>query len=103
MDRTECMEQLRKLAELQGIELEARDALLTTWSVLQHITDDTFDDCNYTKTCDACGRVMLEGYCIDDGDEYYCSDNCLHKYYTTEEYLEMYDDGNGHSYWTDWT
>jgi len=34
--------------------------------------------------------------------EYYCCDECLHKHYSTEEYKEMYDDGNGESYWTEW-
>lgn len=45
---------------------------------------------------------MDEGYYIDNGLEYYCSDECLHKHYTEEEYEEMYDDSNGYSYWTEW-
>ena len=49
-----------------------------------------------------CGKDMDEGYYIDNGLEYYCSDECLHKHYTEEEYEEMYDDSNGYSYWTEW-
>ena len=45
---------------------------------------------------------MTEGFCIENGLEYYCSDECLHKHYTEDEYLEMYDDGNGDSYYTEW-
>lgn len=53
-------------------------------------------------TCDECGKVMTEGYSIDGGREHYCSDECLHKHYTDAEYLEMYDCGNGDSFWTRW-
>jgi len=54
------------------------------------------------RTCDICGRPMIQGFCIDGGLEYYCSDECLHEVYTEERYLELYDDGNGNSYWTEW-
>lgn len=54
------------------------------------------------RECSECGKEMTEGYCIDNGLEYYCSEECLHKHYTEEEYLEMYDNGNGDSYWTMW-
>ena len=54
------------------------------------------------RICSECGKEMTEGYCIENGTEYYCSDNCLHKHYTDEEYNELYDDGNGDSYWTTW-
>ncbi len=55
-----------------------------------------------TRTCSECHKEMTQGYCIENGEEYYCSDECLHKHYTQEEYLEMYDNGNGDSYWTEW-
>ena len=54
------------------------------------------------RVCSECKEKMNEGYCIDAGLEYYCSDECLRKHYTEEEYLEMYDEGNGDSYWTEW-
>lgn len=54
------------------------------------------------RKCTKCSVEMVEGYCIDGGSEYYCSEECLHKNYTHAEYEEMYDDGNGDSYWTDW-
>ena len=52
--------------------------------------------------CSECSDYMTEGYCIDNGAEYYCSEKCLHKHYTEEEYEEMYDNGNGDSYYTTW-
>lgn len=47
------------------------------------------------RTCSHCSKLMTEGYCIDNGCEYYCSDECLHEHYTEEEYLNMYDNGDG--------
>ena len=52
------------------------------------------------RVCSECKKKMIEGYCIYDGLEYYCSDECLLKNYTKEENFEMYEDGN--SYWTEW-
>lgn len=54
------------------------------------------------RTCTHCSKSMTKGYCIDNGCEYYCSDECLHEHYTEEEYLDMYDNGEGDSYWTEW-
>jgi len=56
----------------------------------------------YAQECNACGKGMNEGYCIGDGMEYYCSDACLHTEITHEEYMELYADGEGDSYWTTW-
>jgi hypothetical protein len=55
-----------------------------------------------SRICDECGSAMSEGYCIDSGCEYYCSDACLHKHYTPEEWTAMYADGDGDSYYTEW-
>lgn len=54
------------------------------------------------RKCSKCNKPMKEGYVIADGEEYYCSDECLYSKYSEEEYLELYDDGNGDSYWTEW-
>ena len=54
------------------------------------------------RECDECGRLMIEGYCIDDGAEHYCSEECLCKNMTMEEFDAMYDEGRGTSYWTSW-
>ena len=55
-----------------------------------------------TRVCTECGAVMTEGYCIGGGEAYFCGDSCLTKHMTMEEYLELYDDGEGDSYWTEW-
>ena len=54
------------------------------------------------RFCDNCGKYITRGYVIENGCEYYCCDNCLHTRYTDDEYLEMYDDGEGDSYYTEW-
>ncbi len=54
------------------------------------------------RICTHCNNEMSEGYLIDNGLEYYCSDACLYSCYTEEEYLELYDNGDGDSYWTMW-
>lgn len=77
-------------------DLENRVDLDYVIERLEYILEDNF------RICTHCGKTMKEGYCIENGMEYYCSDDCLHKVYTEEEYLELYDDGNGDSYWTSW-
>lgn len=54
------------------------------------------------RCCSECGKSMTKGYVIEDGLEYYCSDECLHKNYTEEEFDKLYENGNGSSYWTEW-
>lgn len=60
------------------------------------------EDDNSYRFCSECERIMNEGYLINDGDEYYCSDDCLERNMTKEEYLESYADGEGSSYYTAW-
>jgi len=56
----------------------------------------------FARNCTECGAGMNEGYCFDGGRAYYCSNECLHKHYTPAEWAEMYADGEGDSYWTEW-
>lgn len=57
---------------------------------------------NHPRLCNICSKPMDEGYCIENGMEYYCSDECLHEVYDDEEWQLMYEDGNGDSYWSEW-
>lgn len=54
------------------------------------------------RTCSVCGKKMDEGFCIDGGMAYYCTEECLYTVMTPEEWDELYDDGEGSSYWTEW-
>ena len=72
----------------------------------------------YARKCSECGRGMNEGYVVG-GDNYYCSEDCLHKHFTPEEWLdecmeydERFDDASVEyaddmivgdwSYYTEW-
>lgn len=57
---------------------------------------------DFDRYCDVCGKKMTEGFCIESGETYYCSEECLLKEMTWDEYLELYDNGKGDSYWTEW-
>ena len=63
---------------------------------------DELDLLEHIRVCSECGKPMMEGFCIEDGAEYYCSEECLHKNLTEEEYENLYDEGRGNSYWTSW-
>lgn len=53
------------------------------------------------RTCSECKKWMSEWYVIWWGEQYYCSDKCLHKNYSKEEWKKKYTDG-GDNYWTQW-
>lgn len=55
---------------------------------------------NSVKICSHCGADMSEGYCIGDGESYYCSDECLEANIEKQEYEKMYKEGD--AYWTEW-
>ncbi len=53
------------------------------------------------RWCDRCGAGMFEGYCIDDGTEYYCGKRCLYQNgFTTVKFEELWNDNA--IYWTSW-
>ena len=94
--------------------LEIAKETAKRWSDLAHEQAKTIDKQNTyiqrlqerieehgARICSECGEPMKQGYCIDGGSEYYCSDDCLHKHYTPEEREEMYNDGNSESYRTE--
>lgn len=41
------------------------------------------------RVCDICHEKMYSGYVIDDGEEYFCGDDCLHAVFSEEEYDEL--------------
>ena len=64
---------------------------------------------NDIRVCDVCSNIMKEGYCIEGGFSYRCSDECLcskegnlETDISPEEWEELVADGEGDSYWTEW-
>ena len=76
-------------------ELQAKESDFEFWNDLSELLD-------CLRICEICNRPMIEGYCIDDGRENYCSGECLHSVYSEDEFDAMYNKGNGNSYWTVW-
>ena len=54
------------------------------------------------RVCDVCRKAMAQGYTIEEGAGYYCSDKCMEEEMTREEFEELYDEGLGDSYFTEW-
>lgn len=54
------------------------------------------------RVCSICSSLMIEGYVIDGGSEYYCSDECLKVDMTLEKFEDLYNDGSTETYWTEW-
>ena len=52
------------------------------------------------RKCINCGKEMHSGYCIHDGEEYFCSDDCLNAWYSEKEYEELCENEQG--YYTEW-
>ena len=52
------------------------------------------------RTCTRCGTPILEGFCINDGLEYYCSEDCLYSTYSRQEYKALNE--RDEAYWTTW-
>lgn len=52
------------------------------------------------RRCTCCQKDMFHGYCIKDGEEYFCSDECLSAWYSPEEYEDLCE--SDQAYWTTW-
>lgn len=52
------------------------------------------------RRCSVCGGFMQDGYLCEDDGYTYCSDECLHKEVSEEDYDRLYDEG--FMYYTDW-
>lgn len=54
------------------------------------------------RLCAECGTPMQEGFYFESDGTQYCSEACLTKVITWEDYLAIHDNGDGDAYWTDW-
>ncbi len=74
--------------------------------ILSRMTDADFwellsEQLDCFRICEECGKPMIEGYVVD-GCNTYCSEECLHKHVSEEEYKKLYDNSEGDTYWTTW-
>lgn len=57
----------------------------------------------FARACSQCGSGMNVGFCIKGGEAYYCSEICLHKRIGKKEYLALYDNEDGDTYYGTWS
>jgi hypothetical protein len=57
----------------------------------------------FARQCSCCKKGMNDGYVINGGEEYYCTNECLHTKYNSFdiEFMDMGED-NSDNYWTEW-
>ena len=69
--------------------------------IAESFTDFWLDSDKTCRRCSICGKLMRTGYCVNMGDAYYCSNECLHSEYTDKEWAEECK-SNDQSYYTEW-
>lgn len=77
------------------------EEIMSSHGIAEAFTGYWWDTNRTCRRCTECGRLFREGYCVEGGCDYYCSDECLHKHYTDEEWAEECEN-NDQSYWTEW-
>lgn len=98
----EDLKQYTERMDITRILLEkSKDYLYIFYSddLIETFTRNTLD--SNTRYCSYCGKGFKEGYCVLDGDFYYCSDECLDIGFGIEDFKDLYEDG-GDSYYTTW-
>ena len=90
--------------EKGGLSVEDIREIMAGYVMKHSSTESLVDelDLEHIRVCSQCGKPMYEGYCIEDGAEYYCSGGCLHQNLSEHQYQKLYDEGRGNSYWTSW-
>lgn len=84
------VEQVNKIAErISSLSVSDRETYLLE------------NEIDQLRICDDCGKILEEGYCINSGEEHYCT-TCLHKHYSEEEYAQMSAGDEAESYYTIW-
>ncbi len=69
--------------------------------IAEAFTDFFWNSDKPCRRCSVCGKLMRTGYCLNNGDAYYCSDECLHTEFTDAQW-EHECDTNADSYYSTW-
>ena len=75
-----------KLNKFATFYLDKWDENTSEDVIAESFTDFWWDTDRTCRRCSICGKLMREGYCVDMGAAYYCSDECLHTEYSEEEW-----------------
>jgi len=88
--------------ELEEICNYDYEEMQNTLNSLQNMLNSSIEyEEEHTRTCSECKNKMTSGYITSDFD-YYCSDECLHKHYTEEEWKELHEKYEDDFFWTSW-
>lgn len=121
-----CLQINKRIKEMQNLPMDARDLRFEVKLKLNDEIEDVRQWANTYLTkvqrrklmdimndadiemrqCDQCGDLMLQGYVIEGGAEYYCDEECFALGVPDEaerEDLLADADGDGETYWTEWT
>lgn len=72
-----------------------------THNLVSNFLSYWWDTPSLCRRCSICGRLMTAGYCYNYGQQYFCSDKCLHTHFSDAEWQEECRD-NEQSYYTEW-
>lgn len=53
------------------------------------------------RICTTCGCLLDAGYVVNDGEEHYCSDECLHKHYSPKDFKKLQKINGNANYYTE--
>lgn len=70
--------------------------------IAEAFTDYWWDNEKQCRRCSECGKLMVAGYCVDMGEAYYCSEQCLYTQFGNEAGWLEECKNNDQSYYTEW-
>lgn len=56
---------------------------------INEISDLINEICDVTRVCSICHNIIVEGYVLNGGEDYFCSEECLYKEISKEEWDAM--------------
>lgn len=102
MKKNEVAVDVKQLVNIQNTTIRQKKKIEQLEKEIKELKEQIACISDDKRVCFECGDLMEYGYCVYGGLEYYCSDKCLHKHYTDEEWQQMYDN-NDDCYYTDWS
>ena len=88
---------LSDAAALRFVKMKPRtDLHKKAQAIVEH------EGATYARLCDICKGGFNEGFVTGNGEEYFCSDKCLHKKYSKKVWAKMHEEDNENNYWSTW-
>lgn len=91
----------QELAVFSNFYLDKWDECTSEDVVAESFVDFWWDTNKACRRCSVCGKLFWQGYCQNGGNNYYCSDKCLHYDYSETEWEDECHE-NKQSYYSKW-